>query len=191
MPAPLAQPTICIALAGHLERSRRRFRACVRGADCQRKFRKRTRRRPAVARKSPASARRIFSTGSGTPITPVEQTNNSFGAQPMRLAASATVRCAAASPSWPVAQLALPALTTTPRMRPFEARRCSLGNDVPGGDHQILREYRRSRRRNIAETARDRARLFSSGRKPLPRSEILVAVRLRRGRASSRGRPLH
>src|SRR6266849_1635376 len=72
------------------------------------------------------SARRIFSSGRGTPITPVEQTNNSFGIQPSRFAASATVRSAAAWPAAPVAQLALPAFTTTARMRPLDARKCSL-----------------------------------------------------------------
>src|SRR5712691_6662027 len=64
------------------------------------------------------SARRILSSGSGTPMTPVEQTNNSFGVHPKRLAASATVRNAAAWPASPVAQLALPAFTITARMRP-------------------------------------------------------------------------
>src|SRR5258708_27595004 len=77
-------------------------------------------------RATTGSARRIFSSGSGTPITPVEQTNNSCDAQPSRFAASATVRTAAAWPASPVAQLALPAFTTTARMRPFESRKCSL-----------------------------------------------------------------
>src|SRR5207244_11709673 len=72
------------------------------------------------------SARRILSSGKGTPMTPVEQTNNSCGAQPRRLAASATVRSAATRPAEPVAQLALPAFTTTARMRALEARKCSL-----------------------------------------------------------------
>src|SRR5258706_5604211 len=72
------------------------------------------------------SARRIFSSGSGTPMTPVEQTNSSCGVQPSRFAASATVRTAAAWPASPVAQFALPAFTTTARMRPFEARQCAL-----------------------------------------------------------------
>jgi len=48
-------------------------------------------RRTAMAHND-GSARRIFSSGSGTPITPVEQTNNSCGVQPSRFAASATVR---------------------------------------------------------------------------------------------------
>src|SRR5580692_7349577 len=64
--------------------------------------------------------RRIFSTASGTPITPVEQTMISLGVQPRRLAVSVTVRCAAAWPAAPVAQFALPAFTMTARMRPFD-----------------------------------------------------------------------
>src|SRR5580700_1981569 len=77
-------------------------------------------------RESSGKRRRILSTASGTPMTPVEQTNNSSGLQVTCLAASATVRSAAACPSAPVAQLALPAFTTTPRIRPFDARRCDL-----------------------------------------------------------------
>src|SRR6266478_3876423 len=72
------------------------------------------------------SARKILSSGSGTPMTPVEQTNNSCGVHPRRFAASATVRTAAAWPASPVAQLAFPAFTTTARMRPFDARIFSL-----------------------------------------------------------------
>src|SRR6266403_5527966 len=72
------------------------------------------------------NARRIFSSGSGTPMTPVEHTNISCGAQPSRFAASATVRSAAAWPAAPVAQLALPAFTTTARMRPLDARKFSF-----------------------------------------------------------------
>src|SRR5580692_11407462 len=68
--------------------------------------------------------RRIFSTASGTPITPVEQTMISLGVQPSRLAVSTTVLTAAAWPAVPVAQFALPAFTITARMRPFEARKC-------------------------------------------------------------------
>src|SRR6266566_3266692 len=69
------------------------------------------------------SARRIFSMGSWTPITPVEQTNNSCGRSAIRRAASSFVRSATVSPEAPVAQLALPALTTTARMRPLDSRR--------------------------------------------------------------------
>src|SRR5580700_4114165 len=77
-------------------------------------------------RESSGNRRRILSTASGTPMPPVEQTNNSSGLQVTCLAASATVRSAAACPSAPVAQLALPAFTTTPRIRPFDARRFAL-----------------------------------------------------------------
>src|SRR5258707_11710069 len=74
-------------------------------------------------RESDGSARRIFSTGSCTPMTPVEQTNTSCGANSMRRAASSLVRNATASPRIPVAQLALPAFTTTARMRPLDSRK--------------------------------------------------------------------
>src|SRR5216684_978856 len=77
-------------------------------------------------RASSGTARRILSSASGTPMTPVEQTKTSSGLQPSRFAASATVRTAAAWPAAPVAQLALPAFTTTARMRPLDARKCSL-----------------------------------------------------------------
>src|SRR6516225_3762699 len=80
----------------------------------------------------PDSARRIFSNGSGTPITPVEQTKTSRGWQPRRRAASSTVFTDAAYPAGPVAQFALPAFTMTARMRPFEARKFAL-ETVTGG----------------------------------------------------------
>src|SRR5260370_34719275 len=77
-------------------------------------------------RASSGTARNILSTARGTPITPVEQTKISSGLQPRRLAVSATVRSAAACPAAPVAQFAFPALTTTARIRPFEARKFAL-----------------------------------------------------------------
>ena len=73
---------------------------------------------------SEGSARRIFSTGNCTPMTPVEHTNTSSGCARRRLAVSSTVRSEAASPRAPVAQLAFPAFTTTARMRPPESCRC-------------------------------------------------------------------
>src|SRR5262245_10612331 len=72
------------------------------------------------------SARRTFSTGSCTPMTPVEQTNSSCAWKPILRAASSLVRWEAASPGSPVEQLALPAFTTTARMRPLEAARFRL-----------------------------------------------------------------
>src|ERR1700687_1302388 len=83
-------------------------------------------------RASNGSLRRILSSARGTPITPVEQTNNSCGLHPRRFSASPTVRCAAAWPSAPVAQLALPAFTTTAGMRPLERRRFDLETRTGG-----------------------------------------------------------
>src|SRR5579859_7122755 len=57
-------------------------------------------------------------------MTPVEHTKTSCGWTRRRRAVSSTVRIETASPCAPVAQLALPAFTTTTRMRPFESRRC-------------------------------------------------------------------
>src|SRR5215475_11424782 len=57
-------------------------------------------------------------------MTPVEQTKSSWGGRPRRLEVSSTVRREAESPCGPVAQLALPALTTTARMRPLDSARC-------------------------------------------------------------------
>src|SRR5689334_11599048 len=69
-------------------------------------------------------ARRIFSTGNCTPMTPVEQTKTSCGWTRRRRAVSSIVRRETASPCAPVAQLAFPAFTTTARMRPLESCRC-------------------------------------------------------------------
>src|SRR5580704_6888415 len=79
------------------------------------------------------SERKILSTASGTPITPVEQTMISLAVQPSRLAVSATVFCVAAWPAGPVAQFALPAFTITARMGPVDARKCSLEIVTGGG----------------------------------------------------------
>src|SRR5262249_22738878 len=78
------------------------------------------------ARASPGSAPRMRSTGSGTPITPVEQTSTCCGRQPSSRAAAVAVRRAAALPADPVAQLAFPELTTIARRSPAEARKCAL-----------------------------------------------------------------
>src|SRR5260370_27257141 len=74
---------------------------------------------------SSGSARRIFSTRSGTPMTPVEHTKISSARQPIARAACAAVRGEAGRPSGPVEQFALPEFTTTPRIVPWEARKCS------------------------------------------------------------------
>src|SRR2546426_3930600 len=74
---------------------------------------------------SSGSARRIFSTRSGTPMTPVEHTKISSVREPISRAACAAVRREARRPSGPVEQFALPEFTTTPRIVPREARKCS------------------------------------------------------------------
>src|SRR5216683_2480933 len=125
MPAPLAQPTRRIRLPDILtvaEAVLGRVSVVQIASDNSANERADGRR----LRDRDGRARRIFSTGSCTPMTPVEHTNNSCGAISIRRAASSLVRCATVSPSAPVAQLALPAFTTTARMRPFDARRFFL-----------------------------------------------------------------
>ena len=70
----------------------------------------------AAASASPASA---LSTGSGTPMTPVEDTNTSSGAQPVIHATLAAIASTASRPAAPVKALALPAFTTSARARPW------------------------------------------------------------------------
>src|SRR6266404_4008064 len=122
MPAPLAHPTRWIRLPAILKDAEAVFgRVSVvqMASESSAKERADGRR----LRDREGSARRIFSMGSWTPITPVEQTNNSCGTSAIRRAASSFVRSATVSPEAPVAQLALPALTTTARMRPLDSRR--------------------------------------------------------------------
>src|SRR6266446_5389738 len=122
MPAPFAQPTRWIRLPDILKVADAVFgRVSVvqMASESSAKERADGRR----LRASDGKARRIFSIGSCTPITPVEQTKSSCGASSIRRAASSFVRCATLSPCGPVAQLALPALTTTARMRPLDSRR--------------------------------------------------------------------
>src|SRR3989441_38682 len=125
MPAPLAQPTKWVLFRSILNDAAAvlgRVSVVQIASDSSANERADGRRCRAIT----GSARRIFSTGNGTPMTPVEQTKTSSTGQPRRLAASVTVRSAAASPAAPVAQLAFPAFTTTALIFPFEARRCSL-----------------------------------------------------------------
>jgi hypothetical protein len=72
--------------------------------------------------KARGSAATIFSTGSGSMITPVENGSTSRGAQSSIEATAAHVLSAAAMPAAPVPALALPALTTSARSRPAPAR---------------------------------------------------------------------
>ena len=64
------------------------------------------------------SAAVMRSSGSGSPMTPVEATNTSVGLQPSRPAAAFTVRSTLAVPTLPVKALALPELTRMARALP-------------------------------------------------------------------------
>lgn len=70
-------------------------------------------------------ARKIRSTRSGMPITPVEQTRICVARQPIARAAAVAVCREAASPALPVAQFAFPEFTITARIREAERRMCS------------------------------------------------------------------
>ncbi|MOA28133.1 hypothetical protein D3C78_1490580 [compost metagenome] len=62
--------------------------------------------------KAACRAPSIFSTGSGSPITPVENGNTDSAGTPASSASLAQVRSAAASPGAPVPALALPVLVS-------------------------------------------------------------------------------
>ncbi len=76
--------------------------------------------RPAASEGTPAAT---MSMGSGMPINPVEHTSTASGSQPMAAAVSAHMRAAWATPSAPVAALALPLLSTTAAACPPVAAR--------------------------------------------------------------------
>src|SRR5208282_2793661 len=78
------------------------------------------------ARARAGTAFRIFSTRSGVPITPVEQTRISRGGQPSARAILAAVERDAARPSGPVQQFALPELTMTARTFPRDSFKWAL-----------------------------------------------------------------
>src|SRR5271163_64669 len=123
IPAPLAQPTKWMRLPAILKEALAvlgRVSVVQMASDSSAKERAEGR----WWRATMGKPRRTLSSGKGTPITPVEQTKSSCGWQPRCLAASLTVRNATAWPEAPVAQLALPALTTTARMRPLDDFRC-------------------------------------------------------------------
>src|SRR5262249_49722219 len=125
MRAPWAQPALWTGLPAILNEAAAVF-GRVSVVQIARDTSAKERAEARTLRESFGSARKIRSTGSCTPITPVEQTNISSASQFNRVAASATVRSAAAWPCAPVAKLALPAFTTTARIRPFDALRCFL-----------------------------------------------------------------
>src|ERR1700757_898384 len=122
MPAPLAQPIRCTRLPPILKDAAAVF-GRVSVVQIARENSAKERAEGRRLRVMLGSARKIFSTGSGTPITPVEQTKTSSGRQFKRAAVSATVLRETVWPASPVAQLALPELTMSARMRPRDAFR--------------------------------------------------------------------
>src|ERR1700679_522321 len=78
---------------------------------------------PPTASRRAGKAARTFSTGSGTPMMPVEEGKTACGLQPKTLAAAAQHCSAAAMPVSPVAQLAFPELMSTVWTRPALAVR--------------------------------------------------------------------
>src|SRR3989442_8062755 len=120
MPAPLAQPTKWILFPAILNDAAAvlgRVSVVQIARDSSANERADGRRCRAIT----GRARRIFSTGNGTPMTPVEQTNTSSTGQPSPLAASGTVRSAAAWPSAPVEQFSFPAFSTPVLISSFYA----------------------------------------------------------------------
>ena len=84
---------------------------------------------------------------SATPMTPVEATSTSSGAQPTAAAVSAAMRRACARPSSPVQALAQPLLTTIARAVPCVCSRCCCETDHRRRLRQVGREQRRGRGR--------------------------------------------
>src|ERR1700722_516009 len=80
----------------------------------------------------PGTAFRMRSTGSGTPITPVEQTTTCCAPQPSVSATRSAVAREATMPPGPTEQLALPELTMMARIAPAEARTCSRERTTGG-----------------------------------------------------------
>ncbi len=78
--------------------------------------------RPATTAGTAATS---FSTGSGTPMIPVDEGMMNCGAASSAAPSAAQLCSATTIPEAPVAQFALPALTSTARTRPLFLRRCA------------------------------------------------------------------
>ena len=90
--------------------------------------------------KSSESLAMIFSMGSGTPMMPVDEGKISLARNWSARAASLQTRWQAVFPAGPVAQLALPELTKTARMRPLEGFEVGAADFDGSGGYTILRE---------------------------------------------------
>ena len=114
-------------------------------------------------------------------MTPVEQTATSSGRQRRWRAASSTVLTEAAYPTVPVAQLALPALTMTARMRPFEAFKWALETTTGAATTRFcVKTAAAEAGTSLERSARSRAPVFF-------RPQAVAAKRNPRGRAASEG----
>src|SRR6516162_7966655 len=103
-------------------------------------------------------------------MTPVEQTKSSCGSKPILRAASWLVRWEAASPGPPVEQLALPAFTTTARMRPLDAARFRLERTTG-----VARDERKVERPGFLEAARGSGKAKTFGQRGLGRGHVACA----------------
>ena len=117
MPLPLAMPPTVTVRSPSVERDRDLLGERVGGHDGRRQHRV----APAPAERRdrariPPST--MSSTGSGTPMTPVDATTTSCGSHASASPTTCAVSTAAASPWAPVQAFALPALMTTARATP-------------------------------------------------------------------------
>ena len=100
--------------------------------------------RPRAPARPAASAPTILSAGGGSPMTPVEEMNTSFGSQPSKRAAVAAVASTTSLPARPVKALALPELAT-------------MARTVPPAQALAAPQHRRARRQRAGEHAGDGA----------------------------------
>ena len=89
---------------------------------------------------------RILSSGSGTPMMPVEEGKISAAGTPRIFAASRQTRSQAEMPARPVAQLALPEFTTSARIRPPVAASDARPTSTGAATTRFVRKERRCRR---------------------------------------------
>ena len=150
--------------------ARRRARAAS-GTRRSSRSRARTRRRrraPArrARRASPSSGP---SSGSGTPITPVDATATWSSRTPDAIAPAPCIRAASSSPRRPVAAFALPELTTTARSASSRQRSRHSSTGAAGAPERVKR-----------------AALTASGSEQTSSAEVGVAGRLDAGRRRRR-----
>src|SRR5712671_4912043 len=123
MPAPLAHPAMRTLFPPMMQLAAARFgRLSVVIIARVRPSKARGEKLSDAAR--PGAAFRMRSTGSGTPITPVEQTTTCCARQPSNFATWSAVAREAAMPPGPTEQLAFPELTMTARIADADSCTC-------------------------------------------------------------------